>query len=204
MTATLHILIRHGYWIVFSASLLEQVGLPLPALPILLAVGALARTSGFSVSFAILAAVFGSLAADLAWYALGRSRGHFILGLVCRLSFTPDSCVQRTEDLFRKHGSPILLVAKFLPGFSATAVPLAGVLRMQLVRFLLFDAAGAFLWAGSYIAAGYMFSSQLERVAGLAAGFGIGLTLWFALAVTVFLGWKYVQRRTLLGRSPQL
>jgi hypothetical protein len=70
-------------------------------------------------------------------------------------------------------------------------------------RFLLFDAAGAFFWAGGYIAAGYAFSSQLERVARLAAGPGVSLTLWFALALTVFLAWKYVQRRALLHRSPQ-
>ena len=203
MSEILQVLLRHGYWVVFGASLFEQMGLPLPAMPILLAAGALSRTENFSLSFAVLAAVLGSITADVAWYALGRRRGHFMLGLVCRLSLTPDSCVQRTKDLFRRHGSPILLVAKFLPGFSATAVPLAGALRMQFARFLLFDAAGAFLWAAGYIAAGYAFSSQLERVARLGAGFGIGLTLWFALAVTVFVAWKYVQRRALLRRSPQ-
>ena len=170
MSDVLQVLLQHGYWVVFSASMLEQMGLPVPAMPILLAVGALSRTRTFSLVSAIVAAVLGSLVADLTWYALGRQHGHFILGLVCRLSATPDSCVQRTKDLFGRHGSPILLVSKFVPGFGAAAIPLAGAERMRLTRFLIFDGAGAVLWAGGYMTAGYLFSSQLERVAGLAAG----------------------------------
>ncbi len=200
----LQILLRHGYWVVFSASLLEQMGLPVPAMPILLAVGALSHAGGFSLASAIVAAVIGSLAADLAWYALGRHHGHFILGLVCRLSATPGSCVQRTKDLFGRYGSPILLVSKFVPGFSAAAIPLAGAEKMRLMRFLLFDGAGAVLWAGGYLIAGFVFSSQLERVAGLASGVAMSLTVWIALALTAILAWKHVQRRALLRRSPEL
>jgi membrane protein DedA with SNARE-associated domain len=204
MNDTLQILLRHGYWVVFGASLLEQMGLPIPAMPILLAIGALSHTGGFSLVSAILAAVLGSLAADLAWYALGRHHGHFVLGLVCRLSATPGSCIQRTKDLFGRHGSPILLVSKFVPGFSAAAIPLAGAEKMHLIRFLLFDGTGAVLWAGGYMTAGYVFSSQLERVAGLASGVAMSLTVWFALVLTVILAWKHVQRRALLRRSPEI
>jgi membrane protein DedA with SNARE-associated domain len=204
MEDALQILLQHGYWVVFGASLLEQMGAPVPAMPILLAVGAMSRSGHFSLTLAIPAAVAGSLAADLAWYTMGRYHGHFFLGLICRLSAAPGSCVQRSKDLFGRHGSPILLVSKFVPGFSATAIPLAGAERMGLMRFLLFDGVGAVLWAGGYMSVGYLFSSQLERVAGPASRFGMTLTVWIALVVTVIFAWKRVQRGALRRRNSEL
>ncbi len=202
MNDTLQLLLRHGYWIVFAASFLEQMGLPVPAVPIFLTVGALSRAGAYSLGSAILAALIGSIAADLAWYALGRYHGHFILGTICRLSATPSSCVQRTKDLFGRHGSRILLISKFIPGFSAAAIPLAGAERMGLMRFLLFGGAGAVLWASAYTIAGYALRSELDRIADVASSVATGLTVWIVFAIAVILAWKY--RRVLLRRNPEL
>ncbi|HET9297030.1 MAG TPA: DedA family protein, partial [Candidatus Binatia bacterium] len=108
-------LIRHGYVVLFGWVLIEQLGLPIPAAPLLIAAGALARAGKMNLTFALTLAFIAVILADLFWYSLGRYRGGRILKLLCRISLEPDSCVRRTENLFIRHGVRSLLVAKFIP-----------------------------------------------------------------------------------------
>ena len=163
-------LLRHGYAVVFALVLAEQIGLPLPALPILLAIGALSGEGHYSVWLALLVAVAASLTADLFWFALGRRRGRAILKLLCRISLEPDSCVRRTEEVFARHGARTLLYAKLVPGLNTAAPPLAGMLGMPSGRFVLYDAGGAAIWAGPFIALGRIFDDQLLRILAVAEG----------------------------------
>jgi membrane protein DedA with SNARE-associated domain len=188
-------LMRHGYAVLFGIVLLEQAGLPIPAIPVLLAMGALAAAGHFNLAAALLVVVAACLVADLVWFELGRRHGARVLGLLCRISLEPDSCVRRTENVLAAGGARMLLVAKFLPGLSTVAPPVAGMMGMGVPRFLLWDAAGALVWAGACLAVGYAFSSQLERVAELASGLGSRLAALLGAALVLYLAWKYVQRR---------
>jgi membrane protein DedA with SNARE-associated domain/rhodanese-related sulfurtransferase len=104
---------------------------------------------------------------------LGRQYGGKVLGLLCRISLEPDSCVRKTENMFLRHGARSLLVAKFVPGLSTVTPPLAGIVGMRVWRFVLYDAAGTLLWAGASVAAGWLFSDQLERLARVLADTGV-------------------------------
>ena len=126
MNETLEFVIRHGPAVLFAAVLVEQLGIPLPAAPWLLAGGALTATGQISWFAALVAATFGSLVADGIWFYLGRYRGNRVLNLLCRISLEPDSCVRRTQDLFGRYGMRGVVVAKFIPGLSTLAPPLAG------------------------------------------------------------------------------
>src|SRR6516165_4241673 len=195
MHSTLEFVLRHGYTLVFLVVLMEQAGLPIPSLPVLLAVGALAGAGKLSLALALGLAVVASLIADSIWYQLGRLRGHSILSLLCRISLEPDSCVRRTENAFAQRGARSLLVAKFIPGLSTAAPPLAGMLRMRLSRFFTWDAAGALLWAGAYAGVGFIFSSELDRVAVHLQRLGSGLLALLLGGLAAYLGFKYYQRQ---------
>src|SRR5262245_37716568 len=104
MNETLEFVIRHGPALVFAAVFVEQLGVPLPATPWLLAAGALAATGNISWFAALAAATLGSLLADAIWFYLGRYKGHRVISFLCRLSLEPDSCVRRTHDVFIKYG----------------------------------------------------------------------------------------------------
>lgn len=195
MDETFQFLIDHGYSVLFVWVLAEQLGLPLPATPLLLAAGALAGQGQMNVWLAIALAVFASLLGDVSWYQFGRIRGGKVLNLLCRISLEPDSCVRKTEGAFVRHGARSLLIAKFVPGLNTMAPPLAGIIGMRLGRFLVFDALGALLYLGSFIALGYVFSSQLEQVAARVASLGFSLLVILAGALGAYIGWKYVQRR---------
>jgi membrane protein DedA with SNARE-associated domain len=195
---SLQFLIRHGYTVIFAFVLAEQLGFPLPAIPVLLAAGAVAGAGHLNFGFVLAAAIVASLLADSFWYELGRRRGIKVLQLLCRISLEPDSCVRRTEEVFVRHGARSLLVAKFIPGINTAAPPLSGIFRMRFSRFLAFDSAGAFLWAGGFLGLGWLFSDQLERVAEEAARLGGWLLVVLVAGAAGYIAWKYFQRQQFL------
>jgi membrane protein DedA with SNARE-associated domain len=189
---------RHGYALLFWWVLAEQAAIPLPSAPLLLAGGALIRTGKLHALPAIGCCVTAALIADTTWFRLGRVRGRRILSLLCRVSLEPDSCVHRTEHAFLKYGMASLLVAKFIPGLNAVAAPLAGDSKASYWRFLLYDTAGISIWAGLYLGVGYLFTDQLETIAGYAARMGSSLFALTAGLFLVWIGWKFAQRRRAL------
>jgi membrane protein DedA with SNARE-associated domain len=190
-------LIRHGYAVLFGWVLLEQMGLPVPAAPLLIAAGALARAGKINLTFAVALPFIAIILADLFWYSLGRYRGGRILKLLCRISLEPDSCVRRTENLFIRHGVHSLLVAKFVPGLNTAAPSLAGIFRMPVRRFMIFDSLGAVLWVVSVTSLGLIFSDQLEQIA---LRWGAGLVAVLAGTLAAYVLWKFIQRRRFIRR----
>ena len=198
MTETFQFLSRHGYAVIVAWVAAEQAGVPVPALPILLAAGALSAMGRMNPAAAAALAVLGSLASDASWYAMGRLRGIRVLNLLCRISLEPDSCVRNTQGVFARYGARSLLVAKFVPGLGAAAAPLAGAVRMPLSRFLLCDALGAAMWASVYLTIGYLFSNQLETIAMQGGRLGATFLVLLAAACAAFLAWKYLRRHRFL------
>src|SRR5438477_4067445 len=175
MHSTLEFLIKHGYVVLLGWVFAEQLGMPVPSLPVMLAAGALAGTGHLSFWTSLMLVAVGALSADSIWYLLGKKKGIRVLQFLCKISLEPDSCVRRTEGIFSKQGARSLLLAKFIPGLGTVAPPLAGIFHMRLGRFMLFDAAGCGLWAGTFLGLGYAFSEQIERIADHAAALGGGL-----------------------------
>jgi len=200
MGHTVQFLIRHGYLLLFVWVLAEQGAVPLPSAPMLLAGGALAHAGKLNLLLVLLYAVAACSIADHIWFQLGRRRGGRILRLICRVSLEPDSCVRQTEDAFLKYGLRSLLVSKFVPGLNAVAAPMAGVSGARRSRFAVYDALGALVWIGSYVGLGYLFSDQLEAVAGYALRAGSWLVLIVAGSLAGWIGWKFVQRRRFLRK----
>ena len=192
------VLVRYRYPILFGFVLAEQIGLPLPALPILLACGALIRTGQLDLAPALGLALTASVLSDLLWFELGRRKGGKVLNLLCRISLEPDSCVRRTEEVFARHGARSLLVAKFIPGFNTAAPPLAGVIGMRVPHFLLYDALGAALWLGTFLGLGYAFGDQLELVLHRATELGARLGFFLVLGLALYVAAKYWQRQRFL------
>jgi len=191
---------RYGLWIVFLNVLLAQCGLPLPALPILMMAGALATRGRHQVAEIILAGAGGSMIADLAWYWGGRRHGRRVLGLLCKMSLSPDLCVRQTETVFLKIGPCSLLFAKFFPALSTIAVAMAGVTKMSLRVFLVLDGIGAFLFVGVAVVLGRIFRHAITDILRVLADVGkYGLLL--ALAVLgLYLLARWLRRRAFIRR----
>jgi membrane protein DedA with SNARE-associated domain len=187
-----------SYLALFAFVLAEQIGLPVPAVPLLLGVGAFAGTGRMSVLAGLATALAASLPPDVAWYELGRARGKGVLDVICRVSLEPDSCVRRTENLFLRRGRWALLVAKFLPGLSTIAPPLAGIVGLARTSFLLLDTLAALLWAGAWIALGYVSSSALTPLLELASRLGRWGLAAAGVGLAGYILTKLVRRRLFL------
>lgn len=198
MHGILEFLLRHGYLVLLAWVFAEQGGLPIPSIPLLLAAGALAGTGRLNLIAALMCCLVAAVAADTIWYQLGKRQGIKVLQFLCRISLEPDSCVRRTEGLFEKQGARSLLFAKFLPGLNTVATPLAGIFHMRFRKFLLFDALGSLLWAGSFLGIGYIFSGEIERIAEHAERLGGGLLVLLVGALAAYLLYKYVSRQKFL------
>jgi len=172
MDASLQLLAEFGLAIVFANVLLTQLGAPLPAVPTMVIAGALAGAGGPAPLAVFAVSVVASVIADTVWYVAGRRLGRRVLAALCRISISPDSCVSRTEGFFLRWGVGTLVVAKFVPGLATIAPPLAGAVRLGHGSFQLFNGIGAALWAGTFVAVGWVFSSQIERVLETLAGMG--------------------------------
>jgi membrane protein DedA with SNARE-associated domain len=176
----------------------EQVGLPFPATPFLLAAGALAGRGHMSFWFCLVLSTVSAVLADGLWYQLGRKKGIRVLQFLCRISLEPDSCVRRTEGVFAKQGGRSLLIAKFVPGLSTAAPPLAGIFHMRRRRFVLWDSLGSVLWAGAFLLLGYIFSEQIEVIAERAASLGSWLMVLIVGALGAYITWKFIGRQRFL------
>lgn len=198
MDTTLQFILRHGYAVLAVWVFAEQFGFPVSSIPVLLAAGALAGSGNLGLAGVTLFPIAGSLLADGIWYEIGRRKGSRVLNVICRISLEPDSCVRNTENLFARRGARALVVAKFVPGLSVAAPPLSGMLGMRFTRFLLYDGAGAFAYVGAFVALGYIFSRQLEDVARIALGLGVGLLFLLVVGLVLYILWKYIQRQRFL------
>jgi membrane protein DedA with SNARE-associated domain/rhodanese-related sulfurtransferase len=192
------LLVQHGLLLVFANVLLTQSAVPVPAVPILIIAGAFVTQGQIALAPLILVTVAASLIGDTLWYLAGRRYGYRILRTLCRVAIEPDSCVKQTETIFERWGAPSLMLAKYIPGFSTIAPPLAGTMRVGLPSFLGYSAVAALLWAGLPIALGAIFSAQVERALEWLESMGTGAVAAIAAIVLFYVGIKTVRRYLLI------
>ncbi len=160
----IQLITQYGLVLVFANVLAERIGLPLPATPTLIIAGALAATGMLFAPALFGAAFVACMIGDTSWYIAGRLYGRRVMKLLCRLSLSPDSCVRQTENRFERWGDLALVLAKFVPGLSVVARPLAGAMRLGWPSFLFLNGLGAALWAAAAIAVGMLFHAQISRL----------------------------------------
>jgi len=200
MALPTHFLLVYGYLLLFAWVLIEQIGVPMPATPVLLAAGALSAERDLSMGLAFAVALAACIASDVTWFSIGRRYGHHVPRILCKLSLEPTTCVRRTQDAFGRQGRRTLLFAKFVPGLATLAAPIAGQNGMDPGTFLLFDGMGAALWVGTLLVAGRFFGDALNRDPRLLAWAGQFSGALLVLGVVGFFVARILRRRAVLKR----
>lgn len=186
MAEIVHLVMRHGYSVLFAAVFLRQIGLPVPANLFVIAAGALAAAGQFRLSPAIALAIAACVIADWVWYELGRLRGDRVLRFFYRFTRDPIVAERNAKRTFQRHGPPLLLVAKFVPGLDAVAPPMAGIARTSRVRFLSLEFVGAGLWTLANSGLGFLFSNNLDRAVRFAGKTGTVLAATLVVALCIY------------------
>lgn len=178
----------------FGALLAHQLGLPIPAFPLLIWAGAVSYGDPMLVAQAFVLATLAGTAGNLPWYFAGGRYGYRVLKLVCRATLSPDSCVRQTEDAFERRGPAMLVVSRFLPGIETVAPPLAGALSLPLGSFLLYDAAGSTLRAAAGLALGLVFHDQVGWLIERLADLGTSAMLLLGVLLAGYVAYRFARR----------
>jgi len=187
MNHVTQLLIEHGYAALFVAVLAEQLGVPVPAAPFLIAAQAAGGIGSPSPPWALAIATIASLICDFTWFRLGKSEGSLILRWLGKGTSEPQSCAVKVQSTYSKYGPRSILISKFVPVLDILAPQLAGTFRVAPWTFFALDSRAAFLWAGAYMAFGWVFRSQLEAVGPLLERVGVFLGLALIVAVAVYI-----------------
>jgi membrane protein DedA with SNARE-associated domain/rhodanese-related sulfurtransferase len=185
---------EYGLLLVFGVTLAEQLGVPVPAMPVLLFAGAKAAEDPVYGASALALAILACTMGDIAWYAAGRRYGLGVLKLLCRVSLSPDSCVRQTESAFEKRGVATLVIAKFVPGLATVAPPVAGALGMKTSTFLIFDSAGSALYSSTGIALGVVFHDQVDWLLERLVTLGVRAMALLGVLLALYVAYRWWDR----------
>lgn len=191
--------LRHAYSVLFGWVLVEQAGVPIPSVPVMLAAGTMSAAHKVQIALIFPVVLLACLIADTAWWWMGRRYGSRVLDLLCRLSLDATTCVNRAQGSIARRGGVTLLFAKFVPGVSTIAAPIAGQSGMGFSEFAMYDTVGTLVWAGAWLFAGRFFGDMATRSTRFFATlthFAIGLVLLMVLGIIIY---RYVQRRRFLA-----
>jgi membrane protein DedA with SNARE-associated domain/rhodanese-related sulfurtransferase len=198
MPIAYEVFLRYAYLILFVWVMVEQLGAPIPSVPVMLTAGTLTATHKLSLPLVLISVLLGSLVSDSVWYVMGKRHGGKMVRLLCRLSMEKANCVRRTENYFTKHGAGALVLAKFLPGLGSVAAPIAGQTGMKYRYFAFFDAAGIMLWAVTVTLCGRFFGDVLKKNPNALAWVEHSAVVLFLLLLIGFLIWRFVRQQAFL------
>jgi membrane protein DedA with SNARE-associated domain/rhodanese-related sulfurtransferase len=194
------LLLDHGALIVFAATLAARIGAPVPASPLLVIAGSLVVAGQMSMAVALATSIVANVIGDGAWFLAGRRYGYRVMKQLCRISLSPDSCVRQSESLITAWGGSSLIAAKFVPGVSVIAAPMAGALGLASARFLAFEVVAALIWTIAFMALGMVFSDQIQQIFDIMASTGQIATAVVVAAIVALIALRYWKRTRFLRK----
>ena len=189
MSSAMGLMVSHAYLILFVWVLVEQIGVPVPSIPVLLAAGTMSAAHKLHIAYALPVLLAACLLSDSLWYFLGRFYGSRVLNVLCRFSLEAATCVEKTQRTVSRRGAVTLLFAKFVPGLSTMAPPIAGQAKMSYARFAFFDMMGSMIWASAWMFAGRFFGDVARRsneFFGILGHFALVLVLVMVVGIVVY------------------
>lgn len=182
-----------GSALVFLNVLIARLGVPIPAVPLLLFAGVAIVDHRLSFWHVLAAAVLGAMIGDGVWFTAGRILGRRLIHGLARLSVTVEKRVRKARALFVRFGPAIVAVSKFVPGLAIITPPLMGTTRVRPLIFFAWDAIGVTAWATFWLLGGALFERHLRMLIVEVRRHG-----WTAIDVLVVLALLYLLYRLIL------
>ncbi len=132
------------------------------------------------ISFLLLCIFVAAVLGSLTGYGTGRFFGEKITTKKDSLLFKKKYIVN-TEKYFQKYGSQTLVIARFLPIIRTFAPIMAGVVRMNFPRYIIYNIIGAGVWTILLTGGGYYFGIQFPWIIEY-----VHYIILFFLAITTF------------------
>lgn len=175
-----------GYWVVLIFALLESlafVGIVVPGAVVVVFAGVLSAQGYLDLGDLIWFAAIGAILGDTISYYLG-SRGKYLFRPESR--FFKLSHLERGEEFFKRHGGKSIFLGRFIGPLRPIVPFIAGLSKMRMRTFLVWNITSGFLWAAAHILLGYAFGNALGVVEVWSSRVGLFV---FGVAVSVFVVW---------------
>ena len=155
----------YGYLVVFLLVMLESIGLPVPGETALIGAALYAGSTGKLEIWGVIAvAIAGAIIGDNIGFSIGRYGGAKLLLRHGHKIGLHEGRLKIGIWLFRRHGGKVVFWGRFVSILRTYAAFLAGTNQMAWGRFLVFNAAGAVVWATAFGVAYYVFGSALQKL----------------------------------------
>ena len=157
-----------GYVGIFLLMLLETVFPPVPSEVIMPVAGVRAATGSMGLPGVIVAGTAGAMTGNLFWYLVARWIG---LKRFCPFIekhgrwLTMDWYdVEKVERLFGRFGSVVVAIGRLIPTIrSVVSIP-AGLVHMQLLKFLAWSTLGTAVWSALLALGGYLLGQRFDKI----------------------------------------
>jgi membrane protein DedA with SNARE-associated domain len=169
------------------------LGVIFPATATMMTIGGMMGAGLLDAAVVVPSALMGAIVGGWLSYEAGRRLGPSVLRR--QLLKRHRATAARMRLLFRRHGVPLVLAARFYAPARASVPLIAGVVGMRRRRFCLADGIAALLWSGTLFAVGSAAATGLD---GVAAGSGTKIALFAALA-TMTSAFASIAARKLIG-----
>jgi len=185
-----HLVHDYGLAVIAVVIGLESMGLPFPGETVLVLAGIFSGTKhNLNIASVISVAASAAVIGQFIGYLIGREFGYWLLLRYGAYVHLTEGRIKLGEYLFLRHGSKIVLVARFVPVLRSVAGLLAGANRMPLRSFMLANIVGAAVWASFFGFAAYLLGREVEKIAG-----PLVIAVGIAAVIVIVLGAYFVSR----------
>lgn len=146
ITSIAHFFMSFGYLGIFIMMTLEASFIPFPSEVALLPAGYLIGTGEMNFIAVLIAGTLGSIVGSLLNYFLGKSLGRYFLLKYGKYFFLDENKLNRMEKLFNRKGEIIIFLGRFIPVVRQYISFPAGILEMNIFRFIIFTGLGSFIY----------------------------------------------------------
>ena len=191
---------EYGYGAVFLGILLENMGIPLPGETITIVGGFLAGSGELNYWYVLASAIAGAVLGDNFGYWIGYHGGWALMTRLGRLFRIREEQLISVRDRFSQNAAKAVFLGRFVALLRIFAGPLAGIARMPYPQFILFNLAGATVWASVVVSLAYFIGKlvPLEQLIGWVAQFTllalVGVAGWIGLSAWLEARSKFSKR----------
>jgi len=182
-------------WLILAGLALTQLGVPVPETVFIVAAGIVSQHSGLPLLVPAVACCVAVLVGDLMLFYLARAFGARAFERRSLRWLLPPRALPRIDALFAKHGSMTIFVARFISGVRAATFVLAGMRRMPLRQFLIWDGAAVLVTVPPFAVIGFVFANSMRTLQACVERANLYLLVGLVLAVGGYVAFVVVRLR---------
>ncbi|MEO5950197.1 MAG: DedA family protein [Candidatus Saccharimonadales bacterium] len=181
----------YGYIAVGTLIFVEDFGIPAPGETVLITAAFFAGLGHLNIILVMIIGFLGAVLGDNVGYAIGRYGGRSLVERFGKYVFITPARLDKLGIFFKKYGTKVVVVARFVEGLRQVNGIMAGLSDMRWPKFITFNVIGAALWVGVWGSIGYYGGGHID----VFLRYQLYFTIVVFIAIAVFLITKFLKHK---------